>query len=234
MSSSPSPAGSPHPQPLDLNTITFTNREDEEHPWVYRVSAKDELDFSAVRNGAAQNYGDAMREPPPDPNDKKPRDRMDFIWLLRGSVMVIRTNSCASFAKDFFLPSVVNFALRANNIVVKIFGMLALLPYDLLTFPIRVITLIPRFIYNAKAAEAHLLLKWFNTKKRAGVDVPASIFEAERLQIEVALEDKTVTTYWVNPRPIPYHDAETNQTTTRQNVKRAGSDNLLSRLGADT
>lgn len=57
----------------------------------------------------------------------------DAIWYT------VRTNTIVNFAKDFFLPTFINHAIKAQNTAFKIFAILASLAMDIITFPIRIV-----------------------------------------------------------------------------------------------
>lgn len=82
----------------------------------------------------------------------------EFREIKYCSIITARTNNLNNFAKDFFLPTFVNTALKFHSIWLKIFESPVFLIWDIVTFPIRVITLIPRIIYNQYyAKEKHPL-----------------------------------------------------------------------------
>lgn len=68
--------------------------------------------------------------------------------IAQSSIIPVRTNF-KDFYKDLFLPTVVNRAWAIDGIVKKSFALLFSLAFDVLFFPIRVVTFIPRAIYNA-------------------------------------------------------------------------------------
>lgn len=72
------------------------------------------------------------------------------ISMIPAIFQPVRTNNFKNFSKDFFLPTTINHAIKVKSIVVKIFAILASLILDLLSFPIRILTVIPRVIVNAK------------------------------------------------------------------------------------
>lgn len=87
----------------------------------------------------------------PEEFDKFIRDygcSRDPWGILNSAVIPVRTNF-KDFYKDLFLPTVINRALAVNGIVKKSFALLFSLALDVLFFPVRVITFIPRAIYNA-------------------------------------------------------------------------------------
>lgn len=75
------------------------------------------------------------------------RSRRSWGVILSAAIPV-RT-SLKDFHKDFFLPTVVNRALKINGLSKVIYVLLALV-FDVVTFPMRVVTVIPRAIYNTE------------------------------------------------------------------------------------
>lgn len=72
------------------------------------------------------------------------------VSILPASLMPVRTNNFHNFSKDFFLPTFVNHAIKVQHTVGKIFAVLGALILDTLTFPIRLLTCLPRTISNAR------------------------------------------------------------------------------------
>ena len=68
----------------------------------------------------------------------------------------VRT-SCAKFAQDFFLPTTVNHAVKVHNCMCKILAIICSLVLDICTFPVRVVTCIPRIISNARTKPCPIL-----------------------------------------------------------------------------
>lgn len=75
------------------------------------------------------------------------------VSLISALWKPVRTNNLKNFAKDFVLPTMINRALRVENIACKIFAILAALVLDVCTLPIRCVTFIPRIIVNKKQGE---------------------------------------------------------------------------------
>lgn len=82
--------------------------------------------------------------------DKLCRDRTNMAGVVKAVLLPIRTNTIGNIAKDLFLPLVC--AIKVQEIGFRIFLSLLLLPLDVLTLPIRLVTLIPRAIMNCKTA----------------------------------------------------------------------------------
>ncbi len=91
-------------------------------------------------------------------------DGRDLLGIFSAAAKPVRTNNWTNFSKDFFLPTVVTFVSVISFTIeepatvgkVAILGLnlillVAALGLDLMTFPIRLITCIPRAIYNAQA-----------------------------------------------------------------------------------
>jgi len=83
-------------------------------------------------------------------------DNKRRISWLESLIIPVRTDNFNSFCKDFFLPGLFNEALKTKDVALKIFLCIMMPIYDIITFPIRLITVIPRSIYNAMhPKEAH-------------------------------------------------------------------------------
>lgn len=94
----------------------------------------------------------------------------------------VRTNNFKNFALDLFLPATMQAALRIENVVLKVFAILAGVALDVLTLPIRLITALPRAIYNHVQPDSPLteMLKRF--------DAPREIISSGRVKIEIRMD----------------------------------------------
>lgn len=72
------------------------------------------------------------------------------IALLPALFIPVRTHTPEKFATDFFLPTTYNHAIRVNSKVRKIFAILGALLLDILTLPVRLLTCLPRCLYNSR------------------------------------------------------------------------------------
>ncbi|MBS0620677.1 MAG: hypothetical protein JSS61_04375 [Verrucomicrobia bacterium] len=103
-----------------------------------------------------------------DLSEQEAREIMPLCQRARiysaGLCWPIRTHNWKDFAKDFFLPTVVNQAFRTNHIAIQIFIFLGGLVQDILTFPIRVITCIPRYFMNPRK-EDHPFYQYLKAQK---------------------------------------------------------------------
>ena len=68
--------------------------------------------------------------------------------MIRGAICPLRTNNPKNFSKDLFLPTFVNFALKVNNVALKLFAAIFAIAFDIITFPVRLVVTPFRVIYN--------------------------------------------------------------------------------------
>lgn len=85
------------------------------------------------------------------------------IAILPATFRPVRTHNLVDFSKDFFLPTVINHAIYVQNIAGKFFAIIFGIALDLVTFPLRVITVIPRVISNT-VKEENTLHKYLRTQ----------------------------------------------------------------------
>lgn len=74
--------------------------------------------------------------------------KSENFWEFSALFIPVRTHNLKDFAKDFFIPTVIRYAIKIDSFLfdgIKFFFCLML---DIVTFPARVITVIPRVIYN--------------------------------------------------------------------------------------
>jgi hypothetical protein len=107
------------------------------------------------------------------------------VGILSATLKPVRTNNFQNFAKDFFLPTLVNHAIKVENIIGKIFAILGALILDTLTFPIRIVTFIPRVISNG-CQEQDLLKKYLINK---GVD--PKLLDSDHVRVRLEWEKTT-------------------------------------------
>jgi hypothetical protein len=92
--------------------------------------------------------------------------------FFKAAVIPIRTDSISNFCKDFFLPNVVN-----QSIVFIIHSLVI----DILTFPIRVLTAIPRYYFNLKhTREIHPLHEYLTQQK-----MDSELLKVDHLYVEI-------------------------------------------------
>jgi hypothetical protein len=99
------------------------------------------------------------------------RRRMNVLEAL---ITPIRTDRFSNLCKDFFLPSVCQFleSTKVQNVFIKSLAFLILTPIDVISFPFRIITVIPRWIYNrAHPKESHLFYQYLIANEVAEKDL---------------------------------------------------------------
>ena len=111
--------------------------------------------------------------------------------LLRGAACPLRTNNAKDFAKDFFLPTFVNFSLKVNNVALKVFASIFAIGFDIITFPIRLITSGFRAIYNYYNPEKkHPLLSLIEGENE-GASIKGDILSIRYGSEDVKFEEPT-------------------------------------------
>lgn len=78
------------------------------------------------------------------------------VSLLCATLYPVRTNNLNNFSKDFFLPTLINHALKVESTAFKALAIIGAVFLDLITFPIRLLTFIPTLIVNALKPESSL------------------------------------------------------------------------------
>lgn len=96
-----------------------------------------------------------------------------MCWLVP-----IRTNTLSNFTEDFFFPTLYHKASSVSSYAERFFENLVYFLIDLLTLPIRVITCIPRAIYNTQ--KEHALLTYL---KSCGINKQLINTDHVRVQI---------------------------------------------------
>jgi len=93
-------------------------------------------------------------------------------WHI-GSLVPLRTNSWKSFATDFFLPTAMNHVMKIDNLAKRILAITGAMMWDLITFPIRLLTCVPRLLSNAyrKDSEIKKFIKLHCPAEMASADV---------------------------------------------------------------
>lgn len=108
------------------------------------------------------------------------------VAILPAALIPVRTNNLENFAKDFFLPTTINHAIKVNNTVLKIFAILVSLVLDTITFPIRLLTCIPRIISNA-AHKKDPLLKYL-----IGQGVGKNVLASSHILVKISWEETSI------------------------------------------
>lgn len=121
----------------------------------------------------------------------------ETVGILGATLRPVRTNTLKNFAKDFFLPTTVNQALRVKPLAKRVFAVLAALVLDTLTFPIRLLTCIPTILTNTKP-EDHPFYQYLKTD-------PATqhVLHAEHVRVQWEFDgkdDELMLNFFKQPR----------------------------------
>jgi hypothetical protein len=112
-------------------------------------------------------------------------DNKRRISWLESLLIPVRTDTFSSFCQDFLLPGLFNEALKTKHVAGKIFLGVFMTIVDIITFPIRLITVIPRCIYNALyPKEAHPFYQYLINNGVAATDLRAGHVYLEMQSIE--------------------------------------------------
>lgn len=127
-------------------------------------------------------------------------DNKRRIGWLESLVIPVRTDNLNNFCKDFFFPGLFNQALKTHDVATKIFLCIFMSIYDIISLPIRLITVIPRYLYNAAhPKESHPLYQYLIDK-----GVPAATLSADYVALELG---------WIENRGVFGEIGERNRTT---------------------
>lgn len=89
-------------------------------------------------------------------------------------VIPVRTDNFSNFCKDLFFPGFIHGALKIKDLGQKIFFCILTPLWDLMTLPIRLITAIPRYIYNRiHSKEVHPFYQFLISKNVQPQDLAA-------------------------------------------------------------
>lgn len=116
--------------------------------------------------------------------------------LFWGLVYPIRTNNIVNGLQDLFLPTLSTRAMYLNTMAKQIFGSLGMLVLDLATLVVRLVTVIPRAIYNWTESTSHALYK----QKELGAELKK--LNVLHVRIDIGSRDKACYRF-VNLRAVP-------------------------------
>ncbi|MEC7840152.1 MAG: hypothetical protein VX777_08960 [Chlamydiota bacterium] len=111
------------------------------------------------------------------------------------TLVPVRTNNLKNFAKDLFFPTIANQVPRINSVAGKIFAGLGALILDLMTFPVRLLTSVPRVLASSKAKN-HALYKFLVKNgvaiKNINVDTLKVNLEGEASQGVIEIDENFI------------------------------------------
>lgn len=101
----------------------------------------------------------------------------------------LRTNRLKNLMEDLFFPTIVHHAMKVQEIGAKILAIVATFFVDLFTLPIRLVTCIPRIIYQVRQPK-HPLIQAMRDSERAiehfGLSrIPEELLHADVLETEI-------------------------------------------------
>lgn len=142
------------------------------------------------------------------------------VNFMTAALVPVRTSNFSSFIKDFICPTLINRALSVKGIALKLLALLGAFFFDLITFPIRLLSFIPRILTNALKAKHPIHL--FLIQKREAPELVKAEYATVRLsqitlegsatdplencQIEVAEQTDKVTYATLNFVEMPYYE----------------------------
>lgn len=99
--------------------------------------------------------------------------------VVFGVLCPIRTNTVKNFIVDVFLPTTINYTIKINKSVKRVFAVLGSIILDTMTLPVRLLTCIPRMIFNPKKEDN----KIFQAFKQRGIN--KEILEHDALMVDL-------------------------------------------------
>lgn len=117
-----------------------------------------------------------------------------LVMVIPAVLYPVRTNNLKNFAKDFFLPTVINQALRVNHAVGKYFALFFATLLDLATFPVRLVTAAPRWVNNPAKQQS----PFYQFLKKQQVD--PKLLEGESVKVRLIWEQTSIfnCTQWTD------------------------------------
>lgn len=97
--------------------------------------------------------------------------------LLRATLIPLRTDNWKDFAKDFFLPTFVNHALKVDRLASRIFVSFFAIILDVFTFIPRLIASPFAVIYNYKNKSDHPLINLIKDNSDFELSIDSGFFE---------------------------------------------------------
>lgn len=117
---------------------------------------------------------------------KERAENVSPATFMGAALRPIRTHNFKDFAKDFFLPTTINRAVRISNLALRLFAILGAIPFDLVTLPIRLFTVFPQIYNNRKLPKAdHPLYRYLIEQK-----APESILKHDCLELTLDWEER--------------------------------------------
>ena len=98
----------------------------------------------------------------------------------------VRTDKIGHFCQDFFLPTVAHVASKVDSLAWKVIVCAISFVLDIATLAIRAITIIPRYVYNARhPKENHVLYRYLTKQKVKPQDLEQGFVEVKIVRTAV-------------------------------------------------
>ncbi len=136
------------------------------------------------------------------------------VAIIPATFKPVRTNNLKNFSKDFFLPTTFNHAIKVQHTVGKVFAILASLVLDVLTFPIRLLTCIPRVISNSRQTQ-NLLHTYLIAE---GVDKKLLESDHVRVRLEWEKISQFPTSHWTTKDGVQHSSHSKEKHWSEENV----------------
>lgn len=118
------------------------------------------------------------------------------VLIFPAALIPVRSDNCKNFCKDFFLPTLINQALQVKSMAGRVFAAFFAILFDLITFPIRLLTCIPTVICNKKR-NTHPLHKYLSTQK----NVDPKLLQCEYVKVKSKFETVSKSAFTEIPDP---------------------------------
>lgn len=106
------------------------------------------------------------------------------VGLFAATLRPVRSDVARNFAKDFFLPTTLNQAIKVRSVAIKVFAILGSLVLDLLTFPLRLLTCIPTVLTNS-SPDKHPFYQFLK-----GQNVDQKLLESGHVDVKIITRDQ--------------------------------------------
>lgn len=139
------------------------------------------------------------------------------VSILPATLKPVRTNNFKNFSKDFFLPTLVNHALKVQNATKRNFAILGSLVLDTMTFPIRFLSglVVCASKIGSKKPPQNLLKKYLIEQ-----NVNAKLLESDHVSIRLEWETTSSfpTSIWTTKDGVQHQKFSQEKHYLEQNV----------------
>ena len=131
-------------------------------------------------------------------------DNKRRIGCFGSLIIPLRIDTASSFFKDFFLPGFFNEAFKVNNIYLKILRCTIIPLCDVVTLPIRLVTVIPWCVYNVTHPKhAHPFYKYLINNGMTADQLSAGHVYLKTIRTQERIEkDRSGSSYKVTTKIV--------------------------------